>query len=211
MNDSPTPYFGDWILTSTGRQFWPLDPQPGDVCVEDIAHALAKLCRWTGHCDQHVSVAQHARYVAHTVSLTHPELELAALHHDSAEAYIGDIARPLKRSLLVDTSQAPSHVMAWLTYPSASIKVVEAHLLRIIFDALKISWPDHEGWKVIHSADNAVLMTEHRDCMPKHGAAFAGIAEQPLTTDMRVYETNRTEASFLMHHDSLLRKLADAR
>jgi uncharacterized protein len=204
--------FGDWIITSTGRQFWPLDPHPDDVRVEDIAHALAKLCRWTGHCDQHVSVAQHARIVAHTVSLTHPELELAALHHDSAEAYIGDIARPLKRSLLIDTGQAPSHVMAWLTFPSASIKLVEYHLLQVIFQALGIPWPDNDGWQVIHSADNAVLMTEYRDCMPKHGPAFAGIAEQPLAMDLRVYEAQvHVEADFLMYHDRLIRRFVDDR
>src|SRR5487761_1741512 len=41
---------GDWIATFTGRAFWPLDPRPEDVVIEDIAHALSMLCRYGGHC-----------------------------------------------------------------------------------------------------------------------------------------------------------------
>jgi 5'-deoxynucleotidase YfbR-like HD superfamily hydrolase len=40
---------GDWIQTYSGKRFFPLDPRPEDVCIEDIAHALSLLCRWTGH------------------------------------------------------------------------------------------------------------------------------------------------------------------
>lgn len=40
---------GDWIQTFTGQQFWPLDPLVEEVHLEDIAHALSNLCRFTGH------------------------------------------------------------------------------------------------------------------------------------------------------------------
>jgi hypothetical protein len=36
---------GNWQQTFTGRQFWPLDPRPEEVCADDIAHALSLQCR----------------------------------------------------------------------------------------------------------------------------------------------------------------------
>lgn len=50
---------GDWILTFTGRRFYPLDPRPEDVCLEDIAHALSLICRYNGHSRFFYSVAEH--------------------------------------------------------------------------------------------------------------------------------------------------------
>lgn len=33
---------GDWMQTVSGRQFWPMDPRPQEIHIEDIAHA--QLC-----------------------------------------------------------------------------------------------------------------------------------------------------------------------
>lgn len=41
---------GPWVQTYSGRQFYVADPRPDDVSIEDIAHALALLCRYGGHC-----------------------------------------------------------------------------------------------------------------------------------------------------------------
>lgn len=38
----------DWIQTFTGRKVFPLHLRPDDVCIEDIAHHLSNLCRFTG-------------------------------------------------------------------------------------------------------------------------------------------------------------------
>lgn len=38
------------IYTFSGRFFFPMDPRPEDVCIEDIAHSLSLKCRWTGQC-----------------------------------------------------------------------------------------------------------------------------------------------------------------
>lgn len=84
---------GDWILTHTGVQFWPLDPRPDEIHIEDIAHSLSLQCRYNGHVKEFYSVAEHCVLVANIVS---PRNALWALLHDASEAYITDIPRPIK-------------------------------------------------------------------------------------------------------------------
>lgn len=84
---------GDWMQTFTGRQFWPMDPRPEDIFIEDIAHALSMQCRYAGHCIRFYSVAEHSVHVARAVS---PENRLWALLHDASEAYLLHIPRPVK-------------------------------------------------------------------------------------------------------------------
>lgn len=85
----------DTIFTYTGRTIRPLDPNPDDICIEDIAHALSNQCRWTGHLESFSSVAEHSVRVAWLVP---DELKLEALLHDASEAYLSDIARPVKKA-----------------------------------------------------------------------------------------------------------------
>ena len=84
---------GNWMQTATGRQFWPMDPRPHEVFIEDIAHALAMICRFGGHCSRFYSVAEHSVLIARAAA---PEHKLWALLHDASEGYIGDKIRPLK-------------------------------------------------------------------------------------------------------------------
>ena len=87
---------GDWMQTFTGRQFWPLDPRPEDVRIEDIAHALSMLCRYGGHSLRFYSVAEHC-CILHDYAP--PEFKAWALMHDASEAYLVDVPRPLKPHL----------------------------------------------------------------------------------------------------------------
>ena len=87
---------GNWFQTFTGRSYWPADPRPEDIDIEDIAHALSMLCRFGGHCRRFYSVAEHSIHVSHLVP---PEYALHALLHDATEAYLVDVPRPIKRML----------------------------------------------------------------------------------------------------------------
>ncbi len=87
---------GDWIQTFKGNAFYPLDPRPEEIDIEDIAHSLSLICRYNGHCKQFYSVAEHSVLVSKHVS---PEYALWGLLHDAAECYSADVPRPLKRNL----------------------------------------------------------------------------------------------------------------
>jgi hypothetical protein len=87
---------GDWIETFTGTKIYPLSPNIKDIHIEDIAHALSLICRYNGHCSSYYSVAQHSVYVSDIVA---PEFALQGLLHDAAEAYIGDVPRPIKKMI----------------------------------------------------------------------------------------------------------------
>lgn len=75
------------------------NPRASDLRVSDIAHGLAHTCRFGGQCSEFYSVAQHAVFVRDLV-VADPDSTLtdhrAALHHDDAEAFLGDIPSPLK-------------------------------------------------------------------------------------------------------------------
>lgn len=87
---------GDWMQTFSGKQFWPVDPRPEEIHIEDIAHALSMQCRFAGHCLRFYSVAEHSYLLSHAVC---PDNALWALLHDASEAYLVDVPRPLKPHL----------------------------------------------------------------------------------------------------------------
>lgn len=90
-----------WIQTYTGIAFDFSDMRVESICIEDIAHALSHVNRYTGHTHYAYSVAQHSVLVAMRVKeLGGDQSEvLAALLHDATEAYLGDVSSPLKRLL----------------------------------------------------------------------------------------------------------------
>jgi uncharacterized protein len=83
-----------WITTSTGRHWYPKDPEGSEYCIEDIAHALSMLCRFNGHCSRFYSVSEHSVWVSRLV--TQAGHGLWGLLHDASEAYLVDIPRPVK-------------------------------------------------------------------------------------------------------------------
>ena len=86
----------NWVQTYTGKKFSLINPSPEDVDIIDIAYSLSRQCRFNGHTLFFYSVAQHSSLVSQNVS---KENEKWGLLHDAAEAYIGDIVRPLKHLL----------------------------------------------------------------------------------------------------------------
>jgi hypothetical protein len=86
------------IPTYTGKRIDPMRLDPDDICIEDIAHHLSLLNRFTGATDEAYSVAQHCLVVS---AYAPPVLKLPALLHDAPEAYMGDLTHPLKHHSLM--------------------------------------------------------------------------------------------------------------
>jgi len=134
-------YDGHWIATYTGKKLHYLNPQSGEICIEDIAHALALTCRFGGHCREFYSVAEHSYRVALIVD---KKDKMAALLHDAHEAYLHDVPRPIKQDIIgyaeiADRIQKAIHKSFGIT----------------------MYYPEH-----LKFADDVLLATEARDIMP---------------------------------------------
>lgn len=132
------------ILTYTGRKFYPANPQAGDVRIQDIAHALSNLCRFTGHVRTFYSVAEHCVRASHCVPEMHA---LAVLLHDASEAYCADLSTPIKHS-----------------EPLLGYRQLEKKILIAIGKHFKVDWDAHS--EQIHFADQVMLASEARDLLP---------------------------------------------
>lgn len=108
--DRPAPLQPETLVMASGRVVSLASPTSDMIDLGDIAHGLSILPRFNGQVyriSNPVNVAQHsiivARMVAAAWSLRYgqrcpPHIELAALLHDAAEAYIGDRSTPVKEA-----------------------------------------------------------------------------------------------------------------
>lgn len=161
-----------WMLTFSGKQFDPIDPQPDMIDLIDIAHGLSHECRYAGQCRYFYSVAQHSVMVSQIVPL---ERALEGLLHDATEAYLKDIPRPLK-ALLPD------------------YRSIEARVDAVIRD--RFGLPAEMSMEV-KDADLVLLATERRDLMPE-GAPWASLQGiTPLGKTIRATHPGRAKSLFM--------------
>lgn len=142
-----------WIQTSDGADlhgsFDLAAPRVEDVHVEQIAHHLASINRFTGAARRPYNVAQHSCLVA---QLLPPRLRLAGLLHDAHEAYTGDWSSPLKQRV----RQLAPGLLEQLIAP----------IERVIEQRFGLTWLTPEDHALIKHADLTMLATEKRDLMP---------------------------------------------
>ena len=170
---SGTARAGDWIQTFTGGQFWPLEPLAEEVRVDDIAHALALTCRYNGHCRVFYSVAEHSVRLSHLVARP---LRMAALFHDAAEAYLGDIVRPVKRHL--------------------DVAAIEEAILAAVAEKVGFALPLAAE---IKQADAVMLATECRDIMARPPNAWLPMPE-PLPERIEPWPVAAGKERFLRRY-----------
>ena len=161
---------GDWMQTYSGKVFWPMDPHPEDVDIDDIAHALSMLCRFGGHTKWFYSVAEHCCHVHDFAPRQHRGW---ALLHDAAEAYLVDVPRPVKHALAV-------------------YKEAEALLLGVIATkfGLRGAFPDE-----VKCLDNRILVDECQQAMGGPTKPWSG-DEKPLGVQLQFWSPARACAEF---------------
>lgn len=152
-----------WTLSSQGHVLdltAPYTTAPR-VSVQEIAHSLAQINRFTGHAVRPVSVAEHSLLVCDIVEQQlHLGLhaQLAALLHDAHECITQDLATPMKREL---------------GRPWAAMETEWARAFISAF-GLGAAWAAHA--EALHQADLIALATERRDLMHPGGPPWASLA-----------------------------------
>ncbi len=182
------------IVTYTGKSFDLLNPKPEMVCIEDIAHALANICRYTGHVREFYSVAQHCVLMA---KADLPGDPLQRLLHDAAEVYVGDIASPWKQLLWVK-DPTTGYFQTVRGFEQMEIQSVIGLALGI--DLTHFLTHSAE----IKEADNRMYFTEVRDLMPPSDE-FGKWREnlKPLDEKIICWYPLKAEGMFLATYNSL--------
>lgn len=142
-------FSGEWVDTRL--------PRPSTIRLEDIAHALSQVCRFGGHCAEFYSVAEHSVFVSRRLERQGygRRMQMAGLLHDAAEAYLGDVPRPLKPLL----GEAYEQLSEQMDYAIGQALDIDDMLF-------------HDP--AVKSADNWALLVEARFLLPSKGVNWAG-------------------------------------
>lgn len=111
--------------------------RPADFTLSDIAFGLARTFRWNGQTQVPISVLDHSLATAYIMrQLLSLQKWESALLHDAAEAFMGDIAYPLK-SLLPDYQYFESR---FLDVVDSKYAVETRHPKVKVADRLSLLW-----------------------------------------------------------------------
>lgn len=138
----------DSVITYSGVNFYPLNPNKDDIKIEDISHALSLMTRANGHFRHFYSVGQHSIncYKEAKNRNYSYRVQMGCLLHDASEAYLADITRPVKKSM--------DEYFVW-----------EERLQKAVFEMAGLNeLTDEEKFKV-KSVDDSMLYYEFVDLM----------------------------------------------
>lgn len=92
---------GHTIRMCSGGYLDLLNPDPALITLRDVSRALGNICRFGGQCDVFYCVAEHSIACASLAFQKQMscKVQLACLMHDAAEAFLGDVVKPLKTLL----------------------------------------------------------------------------------------------------------------
>lgn len=178
-----------WIETISGKRFDLLNPQPEQVDMADVAYALARIVRFTGHTNTGsssgcgYSVAEHALHVCWVVEREHPDdavLCALALHHDAAEAYVGDVSAPMKAA------------MREIDYVHHAFDFIEQRVQACILRAIGLPEPTAEQHAVVKHADLLALAAERAVFLPHTGQAGDWACLEGIPVDERLCQQMRS-------------------
>jgi 5'-deoxynucleotidase YfbR-like HD superfamily hydrolase len=165
------------LETVSGRKINVTNPDPATIAITDIAWALSRMPRFSGHSIPYVpySVAQHCIRVAEELKAYGPRMQMHGLLHDAAEAYINDLPSPVKH----------------IPEIHAVIKQLEDRLMTAIYKSLGLEHPTANEEHIVKIADKNQQAVEAYNFMYSRGSdwnlpevSFKKLQEfeQPLTS-----------------------------
>jgi hypothetical protein len=151
---------GSWIQCYSGVRFFPLDPKPEEIHYDDIVMGIAREGRYRNQTLWPYFVAEHSVIVSiYAGKLAQERGEdwlLCArqgLLHDASEAYIGDVATPLKRQPMMAGYREVENVLQFAIYERygvtptlASTQIVHEVDRRVVIDEIRALMPDPDMW-----------------------------------------------------------------
>lgn len=165
--------------TYSGVYFNLLNPDPKDVDIRDIATALSRICRYTGHPTKPYSVAEHlvrASYVpleGQYSEVTAHRIRLAILLHDAHEAYTGDISSPMKMAMRALSDRDPRMRGKYAHFDDIERRCEDAVAVRLG------QWFEFSSRMLVkaraevHRADMIMLKTEAQVMMKSEGQGWS--------------------------------------
>lgn len=176
-----------WIPTVSGRAIDLVHPTAGEVDFGEIAHALARLNRYSGNAALEVSVGLHLLIGLDLC----PTATLRAhwLLHDGHESRLGDETRPVRTATRAVAEQMFDSETA------DRIEAVRAELRArhdvAIYTAAGLSFPDALTRAAIDLIDLRALATERRDFLRRgsNPRPWSGLddREPPILPATRVW------------------------
>ena len=151
------------IRLYSGKYLDLADPRPEDFTLADVARGLSHVCRFGGQVERFYSVAEHSYHCAY-LALTDgrgPSVALACLMHDAAEAFVGDIVKPLKVMLrgYDEVEKAVERAIArkWgidFDIAAGVVKEIDRSMLiaerRALFSSDKVKWTGEDTVRKVH-------------------------------------------------------------
>lgn len=171
---------GCTVHRNTGGYFDFLNPHLTPPNIIDIARGLSNTCRYGGQSTRFYSVAEHSVLMSYAVPREHA---YAALMHDSAEAFICDMPKPLKEEL-------PDY------------KIVEERVERAFSYIFDIPYPLPD---IIKQVDLQMLVIEKEDLLKNFDPWrwTVGI-ERPKGIELQFWSPEHAFARFLNRYDCLI-------
>lgn len=165
-----------YIITRYGHKIHFLKPQVSEIDIRDIAHALSRITRFTGHTIEPYYVAQH---VCLCSDLASSDFKREAFAHDFGEFACSDIPSPLK-SLLPQFTE------------------IEARLEKVIARKFGYRYPYPSAvWEV----DMRLLVTEMRDLTYRQD--WREFPYSPLDNRIEAWDSDKARREFLKRFHKL--------
>jgi 5'-deoxynucleotidase YfbR-like HD superfamily hydrolase len=149
----------------------PFDPNEEQIRLEDIVVPLSRISRFAGHTSMHYTVAQHsvlATNLARLYGITNNTILLYVLLHDAAEAYLGDIAAPLKSAVYVLAVEEDNGSMQYIPMSTVEHKLLDTIHKAFGLDKLsqqyKLMLPTVN--ELVKKFDRAALVVEAENMLP---------------------------------------------